>query len=124
MTMAMVPRERGETSAGRARRQPSKPAPGIARADDAKSAELEDLRRENALLHGRIARLEREAAAMRALVAETKRMQMWDFTPYRVQPDESWIAVDRASAARVLAALAGIDHWDPWHSRIEPRPEP
>lgn len=91
---------------------------------DDTSAELEALRRENALLHSRIARLEREAAALWTLVAQTKRLKLWDFTPYQVLPDESWVAVDRASATRVLAALAGIDHWDPWHSRIEPRPQP
>ena len=86
--------------------------------------ELETLRRENVLLHSRVERLEREAAAMRELVAQVKRLQLWDFTPYQVYPDESWVGVDRASATRLLAALAGIDHWDPWHSRIEPRPQP
>lgn len=86
--------------------------------------ERDTLRRENALLRSRVARLEREAAAMRELVAEAKRLQLWDFTPYQLYPDESWVGVDRASATRLLAALAGIDHWDPWHSRIEPRPQP
>lgn len=91
---------------------------------DAGSAELQALRRENALLHSRVARLEREAAAMRELVAQAKRLKLWDFAAYQVLPDESWVAVDRASVSRVLAALAGIDHWDPWHTRIEPRPQP
>ena len=88
------------------------------------SAELERLRRENALLHRRVARLEKEAEAARALIAQAKSLKLWDFTPYRVHPDDSWIAVDRHSASELLAALAGIDHWDPWHTRIEPRPQP
>lgn len=86
--------------------------------------ELERLRRENALLHRRVARLEREAEAARALIAQAKALKLWDFTPYRVHPDDDWVAVDRQSASELLAALAGIDHWDPWHTRIEPRTQP
>ncbi|ABL80351.1 MULTISPECIES: hypothetical protein [unclassified Nocardioides] len=82
------------------------------------------LRREIELLRARVGRLEREAAATRALVAEAKQLKLWDFTPYGVHPDESWVAIDRASASRLLAALASVDHWDPWHTRIEPRPQP
>ncbi len=122
--MANVPRERDETSAGGEPPQPGSPPPSVRQLPDAAAAELESLRRENALLRSRVARLEREAAAMRELVAQAKHLQLWDFTPYQLLPDESWVAVDRASATRLLAALAGIDHWDPWHSRIEPRPEP
>lgn len=87
-------------------------------------AELERLHRENALLHRRVARLEKEAEAARALIAQTKALKLWDFTPYRIYPDDSWVAVDRQSVSELLAALAGIDHWDPWHTRIEPRPQP
>lgn len=82
------------------------------------------LRREVELLRARVSRLEREAAATRALVAQAKQLKLWDFTPYGVHPDESWVAVDRTSASRLLAALASVDHWDPWHTRIEPRPQP
>lgn len=122
--MVNVRRERKDTPADGTRPERRQPARRIVQLDDTGSAELEALRHENALLRSRVARLEREATAMRALVAETKRLQLWDFTPYQLHPDESWIAVDRAGATRVLAALAGIDHWDPWHSRIEPRPQP
>ncbi|WP_341925157.1 hypothetical protein [Nocardioides psychrotolerans] len=87
-------------------------------------AELERLRRENALLHRRVARLEKETEAASALIAQAKALKLWDFTPYRVHPDDTWVAVDRQSASELLAALAGIDHWDPWHTRIEPRPQP
>jgi len=76
-------------------------------------AELQRLRRENALLHRRVDRLEKEAEAARALIAQTKALKLWDFTPYRVHPDDTWVAVDRQSASELLAALAGIDHWDP-----------
>jgi hypothetical protein len=121
--MATARRKREDTPAVGS--PPDNPEPGTnRRPDDAGSAELETLRREIALLHSRVERLEREAAAMRALVAETKRLQLWDFTPYQLHPDESWVAVDRAAATRLLAALARIDHWEPWHSRIEPRPQP
>ncbi len=98
---------------------PAPPPPGDLRTD-----EVQELRREVALLRNRVARLEREAAAMRNLVVQAKRLKFWDFTPYRVHPDESWVAVDRASAGQLLGALAGVDHWDPWHTRIEPRPQP
>lgn len=84
---------------------------------------MQRLRHENALLKRRVARLEKEAEAARALIAQAKSLKLWDFTPYRVCPDESWVAVDRQSASELLAMLAGIDHWDPWHTRIEPRPQ-
>lgn len=92
--------------------------------DDPQTDEVQTLRREVALLHSRVSRLERESAAMRNLVVQAKRLKIWDFTPYRLYPDESWVAVDRASASALLAALAGVDHWEPWHTRIEPRPQP
>lgn len=122
--MAKVPTERDDTSADGGSPQPSNPPICSGQLDDPGSGDLTALRRENALLRSRVARLERESAAMRELVAQAKRLQLWDFTPYQVRPDESWVAVDRESATRLLAALAGIDHWDPWHSRIEPRPQP
>jgi hypothetical protein len=103
---------------------PSPPAVEPSADGDAALAELDRLRRENGLLRRRVARLEKEAEAAHALIAQTKALKLWDFTPYRVHPDDSWVAIDRQSASELLAALAGIDHWDPWHTRIEPRPQP
>ncbi|TFB75417.1 hypothetical protein E3O06_06245 [Cryobacterium glaciale] len=82
------------------------------------------LRRENALLTERIKRLEGEIATMRPVIAQVKRLKIWDFTPYRVELDDSWLALDRVNAVELMQALAGTDHWSPWHSRIEPRPQP
>ncbi|RBM17199.1 hypothetical protein DI005_23225 [Prauserella sp. PE36] len=86
--------------------------------------ELDVLRRENALLRRRIARLERELASVAPLVEQVKHLAFWDFAPYQVGPDESWGAVDRGKAAALMAALARIDHWNPWGTTIEPRPRP
>jgi hypothetical protein len=82
------------------------------------------LERENALLRLRLDRLEHEVRSMRPVVRQVKKLRIWDFTPYGVHPDESWVAVDRIHAAELLAALAGVDHWEPWTTRIEPRPRP
>lgn len=79
------------------------------------------LERENELLRLRLDRLEHEARAMRAVVRQVKQLRVWDFTPYGVHPDEGWVAIDRIAAAELLAALAGVDHWEPWTTRIEPR---
>jgi hypothetical protein len=92
--------------------------------EDGHSADLEQLQRENNLLQQKIHRLEREAASMQPVIAEVKRLKIWDFTPYGVRPDDSWLALDRASAMELMRALAGTDHWHPWQSRIEPRPQP
>lgn len=89
---------------------------------DKQSSQVESLQREVAMLHIRVERLEHECAAMKGLVTQVKRLKIWDFTPYRLVPDESWVALDRAGASELLAALAGVDHWDPWHTRIESRP--
>lgn len=82
------------------------------------------LEHENALLRLRLDRLEHEVRSMRPVVRQVKKLRIWDFTPYGVHPDESWVAVDRIQAAELLAALAGVDHWEPWTTRIEPRPRP
>ena len=79
------------------------------------------LERENELLRLRLDRLEHEVRSMRPVVQQVKKLRIWDFTPYGVHPDGSWVAVDRISAAKLLAALAGVDHWEPWSTRIEPR---
>lgn len=92
--------------------------------DDGHDADLDRLRRENNLLRQKVQRLEREAASMEPVVAEVKRLKIWDFTPYATTPDDSWLALDRVSAMELMRALAGTDHWHPWQSRIEPRPQP
>ena len=79
------------------------------------------LERENELLRLRLDRLEHEVRSMRPVVQQVKKLRIWDFTLYGVHPDGSWVAVDRTSAAELLAALAGVDHWKPWTTRIEPR---
>lgn len=83
--------------------------------------ELRSLRRENALLRRRAARLERDLASMAPLIDHVKRLAFWDFTPYEVSPDDSWLAVDRGKAMALMGALAHIDHWNPWDTTIEPR---
>lgn len=80
-----------------------------------------ELERENELLRRRLDRLQHEVSAMRPVVQQVKRLRMWDFTPYDVHPDDSWVAIDRDRAAELLAALARVDHWEPWTTRIEPR---
>jgi hypothetical protein len=87
------------------------------------TAEIETLRRRNALLEHRVARLERQLASTAPLIEQTRRLAFWDYTPYEVTPDESWVAVDRAKAMALMGALARVDHWDPWGTTIEPRPQ-
>jgi len=88
------------------------------------AARVEALLRENALLERRVARLERRLASTGPLVDRARRLTLWDFTPYEVSPDDTWVAVDRAEAAALMAALAEVDHWEPWATTIEPRPQP
>lgn len=92
--------------------------------DPASAGELEALRRENALLRLRVDRLERDRASTAPLVEQARHLSFWDFTPYEVTPDEGWVAVERAKAMSLMGALAGIDHWNPWGTGIEPRPQP
>ncbi|MCL2585413.1 MAG: hypothetical protein FWE35_23485 [Streptosporangiales bacterium] len=82
------------------------------------------LERDNELLRLRLDRLEREVRSMRPVVRQVKRLRVWDFALYGVHPDEGWVAVDRARAGELLAALAGVDHWAPWTTPIEPRTQP
>lgn len=79
------------------------------------------LERDNERLRLRLDRLEHEVRSMRPVVQQVKRLRVWDFTLYGVQPDRGWVAVDRTHAGELLAALAGVDHWEPWSTRIEPR---
>lgn len=78
--------------------------------------------RELALLRSRVARLERELASVQPLIERARTLTPWDFTPYQLAPDGDWVAVDRTRMEQLLAALAGVDHWAPWRTRIEPRP--
>lgn len=87
------------------------------------TAEIERMRRELVLLRTRVGRLEREVAAVQPLIRKARDLTPWDFTPYGVAPDGDWVAVDRARAEDLFAALAEIDHWTPWRARIEPRPQ-
>jgi hypothetical protein len=82
------------------------------------------LERENELLRLRLNRLEHEVRSMRPVVQQVKKLRIWDFTLYGVHPDGGWVAVDRTHAAQLLAALASVDHWEPWTTRIEPRTQP
>ena len=84
--------------------------------------ELRRLRRSNELLRARVRRLEHEIATLRPVIAEVKALRTWDFTPYGLVPDDSWIGVDRDGAVNLMRALAGTDHWSPWHTPLEPRP--
>lgn len=87
-------------------------------------AELDALRRENALLRLRTARLERQLLSAAPLIHQAKHLAFWDFTPYGLRPDDGWVAVDRDRATALMGALAHVDHWSPWGTTIEPRPQP
>jgi hypothetical protein len=84
--------------------------------------ELRRLRKSNELLRARVNRLEHEVGTLRPVIREVKSLRLWDFTPYGVVPDDSWVGVDRDGAVELMRALAGADHWTPWHTRLEPRP--
>lgn len=88
------------------------------------AADLARLERELALLHSRLRRLERDLASVQPLVRTARHLAPWDFTPYQVRPDGDWVAVDRHRMEELLAALAAIDHWAPWRTPIEARPQP
>jgi hypothetical protein len=86
--------------------------------------ELDAPQREIALLRLRVDRLERQLSSATPLIEQAKHLSFWDFTPYGVTPDSSWVAVDRTKAMSLMGALAEIDHWNPWGTGIEPRPQP
>ncbi|MBB3084662.1 hypothetical protein [Geodermatophilus sabuli] len=88
------------------------------------TADIARLERELVLLRSRVQRLERDLCSVQPLVRTARRLAPWDFTPYQVRPDGDWVAVDRRRMEELLAALAGIDHWAPWRTPIEPRPQP
>lgn len=82
------------------------------------------LAQENVLLRQHVRELTREIRSMRPVVEAAKKMRTWDHNPYNVTPGDGWIALDRESAALVMQALAGVDHWEPWSNTIAPRPQP
>lgn len=79
--------------------------------------------RELVLLRARVRRLERDLASVQPLVRTARHLAPWDFTPYQVRPDGDWVAVDRHRMEELLAALAAVDHWAPWRTPIEARPQ-
>ena len=85
---------------------------------------LEALARELVILRSRTNRLERALAVMQPLIDSARDFAPWDFTPYDVTPGSDWVAVERLQAENLLAALTEIDHWAPWHTRIEPKAQP
>lgn len=89
-----------------------------------KTAGTAELQRELVILRTRVRRLERELAKVQPLIETARHLAPWDFTPYGVTPGSDWVALDRQRAEELLAALAEIDHWAPWRTRIEPRVHP
>lgn len=83
--------------------------------------EVARLRAELALLRGRVHRLEGELRVLEPVVAALKGARFWDPAPYEVWPGPGWVAADRDDVERVLGALAGVDHWQPWQIELERR---
>lgn len=99
-------------------------ADGAVPGDNEITGTASELITELQLLRARVGRIERELATTRPLVAAVRSLQIWDYTPYGIDPGSDWVAIDRTAAAELLAALAGIDHWRPWTTPIEARPQP
>lgn len=85
------------------------------------SAQIEQLRAELATLARRVDRLSAALETHRELAESIRKTQFWDFTPYEVVPDDSWLAIDRSDAVDLLRALAATDHWQPWTHSLTPR---
>ncbi|MFJ9392983.1 hypothetical protein ACIRON_29460 [Nocardioides sp. NPDC101246] len=86
--------------------------------------DTERMARELVVLRARVAQFERDLASVQPLIQRARDLTPWDFTPYGVRPDGDYVAVDRTKMEELLAALAAIDHWVPWRTPIEPRPQP
>lgn len=91
--------------------------------NESSSARIESLESRCQGLENKVRRLERQLTALSPLVKATKDLHFWDFSVYEARPDASWLAVDRDEASGLLNALAEVDHWEPWDTRIEPRPQ-
>lgn len=94
------------------------------------SDELAALRAEQAELRGECALLRRQADRMRRqldaalpVLAALAQARIWDFTPYGVELDADWLAIDRDDAQRLMTLLAANDHWRPWARTLERRHE-
>lgn len=92
--------------------------------DDDPQAVMRRLEQDNARLREQVKALTREVRSMRPVIAAAKKLRTWDHNPYEVLMDDAWISLDRESAAVLMQALAGVDHWDPWTRTIAPRPQP
>lgn len=92
--------------------------------DDDPHAVIRRLDQDNARLREQVSALTREVRSMRPVIAAAKKLRTWDHNPYDVRMDDAWISLDRESAAVLMQALAGVDHWDPWSRTIAPRPQP
>ena len=85
------------------------------------SIELAELRAECALLRQQSARLRRQLDAALPVLSALAEARIWDFTPYQVELDGDWLAIDRDDAQRLMTALAANDHWRPWRRTLERR---
>lgn len=74
-----------------------------------------------AALRRHLTRLERRVAKLEALAEAVQEAEIRDYTVYDEVPGEEWVAIDRDDVARVLAALAEIDRWNPWATVLERR---
>ncbi|MBM7280056.1 hypothetical protein JTZ10_20110 [Gordonia rubripertincta] len=86
------------------------------------TAEIAALRRQVNVLETRLRRVDRDLASTKPVVEAVRALTIWDHTPYGLNPGTDWVAVDRGRVAELLAALAGVDHWTPWQTPLEPRP--
>ena len=87
------------------------------------SDELAELRAECARLRSQTARMRRQLDAALPVLAALAQARIWDFTPYEVELDADWLAIDRDDAQRLMTALAANDHWRPWGRTLERRHE-
>lgn len=85
------------------------------------SDELDELRAECARLRRQLVQARREVEAARPVLAALAQARIWDFTPYEVELDSDWVAIDRDDAQRLITALAANDHWRPWRATLERR---
>lgn len=90
---------------------------------DEQSSHEAPLLQNNQSLQRRVDHLERQLEVASELVQRVKNLKIWDFSPYEITPDSSWVAIDREEASELLRTISHIDHWAPWETTIEPRPQ-